>query len=170
MPNRFRSRGGSLRTTVRRKSEWVGSADQGFSSIAANTNVLSQSIVTNNGETIVRVRGLISVTPQVLTADIALIGAVGMGLVSEQAAVAGAASVPGPFSENFWDGWFMHEYYGYQWHGASAVGERIASVQIPFDSKAMRKTKAGSRVVVMVESQASAVNISIQFRMLFKLP
>ena len=57
--------------------------------------------------TIVRVRGLLSVGVQAFTADIEFQGAFGIGLVSDQAFAAGAASIPGPWTDPDWSGWLV---------------------------------------------------------------
>ena len=170
MPNRFRGRQGFVRS-VKRKSNWIESADQSFVAVGGGASVIHQSIVALDGETIVRTRGILLVGPDVFTADTNVIGAIGFAVVSEQAAAAGAASIPGPFSNGAWDGWFHHEFYCYRMEFIDGSGVLSpATVQVPFDSKAMRKTEANDRIVVMVESQASAALVGIYFRMLFKLP
>ncbi len=157
-------------TSTRRKSDWAGSADQGYTVISAGASVLQQSAVAVEGQTIVRVRGLLSLKPPSVTADQNLIGAVGFAVVSEQAAVAGAASIPGPYSDSDWDGWFLHEFWSFRLEFVDGTGILLSNLNIPIDSKAMRKVHSGDRIVIMAESQAGAVDVSVQFRMLFKLP
>jgi len=155
----------------RRKTDWINSADQAYIAIAGNTNVLHQSAVMLDGETIVRTRGIMSSQPSVYSADLNVIGAMGMAVVSEQAAVAGAGSIPGPWTNAAWDGWFVHEYYTWNFEFLSSVGVNTpSSVQQVIDSKAMRKVEAGDRLVVMVESEGDAHLVAVNFRMLFKLP
>ena len=160
----------------RRSSEWVGSADQGYLTIGAGASVLTQSFAIEGGgvspsPTLVRTRGVLSVrdasTP---TADKDFIGAMGMCVVSDEAVAAGAASIPGPWNNSNWDGWFVWIPYTFRIEFSSVTGIQIpGSVQIEFDSKAMRKVKLGDTVVVMIESEAASAAAAVSFRQLYKL-
>ena len=98
------------------------------------------------------------------------IGAWGMGIVSAQAFVAGAASIPGPYTDVEWDGWFAHGFWGFRQTAAGTVGNLVVNSQfMEIDNKAMRKINDTDVMVVMAESQADAARVSIQFRMLVKL-
>ena len=93
-----------------------------------------------------------------------------MGIVSAQAFAAGAASIPGPYSQADWDGWFVHGFWSYQQTVAGTAGTLLlSSREYVIDSKAMRKIQGSDVLVVMAESQASAAEVSIQFRMLLKV-
>ena len=158
----------------RRQTDWVASADQGFLAVAAGAKLIQQSLPISaaglSGATVVRSRGASSFTPQVLSGDVDIVGAWGMGIVSNEAFAAGAASIPGPWTNADWDGWFVWEPISYLFEVTDDVGRLLVGVQVPFDSKAMRKVDGGETMVVMVESQASAMEASINFRLLFKLP
>ncbi len=157
--------------TQRRKSTWVGSADQGFIAVGGGASVINQSLALADGETVVRVRGVLSVKPSVYTADVDIVGAMGFALVSNQALAAGAASIPGPWTNNASDLWFVWMPFAFRFEvGATAEVSFPASVQLPIDSKAMRKGDAGETIAVMVESQAAALEASVAFRLLLKLP
>ena len=56
--------------------------------------------------TIVRERGMFGWATDQVAVDETQTGAVGFAIVSEIAAAAGAASVPGPFTDASWDGWY----------------------------------------------------------------
>jgi len=157
----------------KRQLQWVGSADQGFVAIGANASVLHQSNGTLAGTTIVRTRGGFSVIPASRDVDLEVIGAIGMGIVSAQAFIAGAASIPGPFSDADWSGWLYWSPFQYLFESTTDIGRLIlgttgAGAEV-IDSKAMRKVQANEVLVVMVESQAGAFLASINFRMLLKL-
>ena len=139
--------------------------------IGAGASVINQSSTGFlAGDTIVRTRGLLSIMPSVFGIDLTVIGAMGFGIVSNQAFAAGAASIPGPWSNADWEGWFLHQYFAWKFEVTTDIGRLIGSVQIPFDSKAMRKMDGTSEtLVVMVESQANAISASVNFRMLVKL-
>ena len=153
----------------KRTTQWVGSADQGTVAVAAGAKVIQQSNATLGGTTIVRTRGVMDMRPQGFSADIEVIGALGIGLVSDQAFAAGIASIPGPFTDPDWDGWFMWEAFSYRFELTTDVGRMIIPYLMTLDSKAMRKVGQNQTLVVMVESQAAAFAASVHFRMLVKL-
>ncbi len=157
-----------------RKTTWIGTADQGYVAIGANANVIHQSLILDTSaivpsSTLVRSRGVISIQPNVYSADLDVVGAVGMRFVSDSAFAVGATAIPGPISANFDDAWFVFEPFAFRYDVTTDVGRLLASVQIMYDSKAMRKTADGETLVVMVESQAAAFDIAINGRFLFKL-
>jgi len=137
--------------------------------IGANASVLMETNATLINTTIIRTRGLLTTLPQVFSADLNIIGAFGIGIVSDQAAAAGAASIPGPWTDKDWDGWFVWLPFSWRFEVTDDVGRLIASVSTEIDSKAMRKVGANETVVVMAESQGAALNVSNPFRMLVKL-
>ncbi len=93
-----------------------------------------------------------------------------MGLVSDQAFAAGAVSIPGPWSDPDWGGWFVWIPWSFRFEFVSGTGIQMpGSVQIPIDSKAMRKVQPNETLVVMLESQSAAVTVAASFRMLVKL-
>ena len=148
---------------------WISSADQGYVTVGAGASVIHQSDATLPLTTIVRLRGILSVKAGTSGADQDLIGAVGMGIVSTEAFAAGAASIPGPFSNSDWDGWLWWQAYAMRWEFGTAVGQVVGSVQQVIDNKAMRKVGANEVVVVMAESQAAAAVVAINFRLLVKI-
>ncbi len=157
-----------------RATTWVAPADQGSVSVASNTSVIISSFdpfaaLLDASVTIVRSRGLLRVQPQTLTAGIEVNGAVGACVVTDQAFAAGAASIPGPWTNADWDGWFIWQEYSMRWDQATDVGRQIASIQYEIDSKAMRKVQANETVVLMAESQVGLIEAFFAPRMLFKL-
>jgi len=74
-------------------------------------------------------------------------GAFGMIVVTDLAAAAGAASIPGPFTDGGDDGWFLHQSIT-QMNGISGSAPEIYDI----DSKAMRKVEDGSVIAIMVEN------------------
>ena len=89
------------------------------------------------------------------------VGAIGGMVVSDLAFTAGAASIPGPFTQRNADTWSL-------WVPFQQVNEKIAAGgvgrnsggQQHFDSKAQRKLPNGSTYVIMVEN-AGAGGIEI---------
>ena len=157
----------------KRVIQWIGSADQGYTAVAAGANVIQQNGATLGNTTITRVRGGWSVQPQTYAADLNLIGVIGFGLVSDQAFTAGAASIPGLWTDPDWGGWFLWLPFQYRYEVTTDVGRLVLGGPGQgggeLDSKAMRKVAPNETLVVMVESQAVALNVSINFRMLVKL-
>ena len=168
MAHRVRSTRGAVRG-AKRLTQWVGSADQGTVAIAAGASAIQQSNATLGATTVVRTRGVLDVRPQGFSADIEVIGAMGIASVSDQAFAAGAASIPGPFTDSDWSGWWVWEAFSYRFELTTDVGRLIIPERMVIDSKAMRKIEPNETVVVMVESQAAAFAASVHFRMLLKL-
>ena len=155
-----------------RQVTWVAPADQGYVAVAAGTAVILSSFDANVNNmpkpTIVRTRGVVSVKPAVGT-DIEIVGAIGVGIVSDEAFTAGVASIPGPWSEADWDGWFVWRSFAFSQTQLDATGSLLNSIQIEIDSKAMRKQSENYTMVTLAESQAAAFEISTNLRTLFKL-
>ncbi len=154
---------------ARRVTQWVGSADTGFTTIGAGASVLMQSIATLGNTTVVRVRGIMSVTPGSVASDQNLVGAMGIGIVSDQAFAAGAASIPGPWTDPDWGGWLVWLPWSFAWEFGTAVGVQFRGVESIIDSKAMRKIAPNETLVVMGESQSAAAAVATSFRLLVKL-
>ena len=95
-----------------------------------------------------------------------------MAVVSDQAVAAGIASIPGPFSEAFWDGWFVWRSFTWDYDFKDATGAQvttIGSAVFEVDSKAMRKVSENETIVIVAESQSGAFGISTPLRVLLKL-
>ncbi len=170
MANRFQNRGGVRRGRgPQRVAQWVGSADQGSVAVTAGAKVVIQSNALLENATIVRVRGQLTTFPTVASADLNIIGAYGIGIVSDEAFAAGAASIPGPWSNKDWGGWFVWLPISWRFEFISGVGVLQAGITSVIDSKAMRKIGLNETVVVVAESQGSAFDVMDPFRMLLKL-
>ena len=169
MANSSRSRGLVRSRAQKRVTAWVGSADQGLVAVGGGAKVLVQSNATLIDTTIVRVRGTLGVRPNDSSADQNVVGAYGIGIVSDQAFAAGAASMPGPWSDKDWGGWLVWMAIGFRYEFISGTGALLGSVQQIIDSKAMRKVQQNETVVAVAESQAVAFDIYDPWRMLVKL-
>ena len=152
-----------------RTSQWVASADQGAQTVAAGALSILQSNATLESTTIVRTRGVLSIRPTSFGTDQAIDGAFGIGAVSDQAFAAGAASIPGPWTDADWGGWLVWILFSMRFEVTTDVGRLIANQNQEINSKAMRKVKPNETVVVVAESQSSAFSVSSPFRMLVKL-
>jgi len=190
-----RLRGSGSRTrfasSQRRKSSWgIGvqtGADGAPQAIAASMAQIATGGVTalNDGLTIVRTRGelLIWVEAVSVAAGNGFHGAFGIAIATQQAFIAGAASLPQPIDEEDWDGWLFHKYFGVFAGGLVAAGTAAdqanqvnnvsAAVRIEIDSKAMRKMNTDQTVygtIQVVELGTAAMKWAVNSRMLSKLP
>jgi len=129
-----------------------------FVTVAAATKVLIASFVNSNpgiGEVVRRSRGRFGVISDQASVTEQCIGAIGFVVVSDLALAAGAASIPGPFTDASDDGWFV-------WEGFATVSQFTLAVSnasaaqgaglFEFDSKAMRKVPDGFSIAVMAEN------------------
>ncbi len=173
MPNRLSRYRGGVTRGKRRATEWIASADQGFIGVATGASVLTQSFTPTEQETIVRTRGWLYIRPTILTATSDMSGAFGLGIVSNQALAAGAASIPAPWTDASWDGWLVWIPFSFRVDigAGQATGPTRSNVGQghTIDSKAMRKVELNESVVVMCESQVGGFSVDAKFRMLFKL-
>jgi len=170
---RFRSRGFPSRGK-RRAVTWVGQPDQGYTTIGANAKVLIASFDPSAAglpkPTIVRSRGQVSIRPPVSTStDAAIVGAYGLGIVSDQAFGVGITAIPGPWSRSDWDGWVVWRSFAFMLDFYTGAGVIMASIQQEVDSKGMRKMSDNETLVFVAESQAVSFDISMNIRTLFKL-
>jgi len=179
MTNRIRSPRFVVRSGTRRMTEWAGSADvTGTSSVAAAAKVLDQSLTQAVLEavtpaTLVRTIGSLYVrSDQTATTENAF-GAMGAAVVKENARAAGAASLPGPITNEDDDVWFLYQFFNAGIVVGSEVGFRGSSVwyEYQFDSKAQRKVVSGDAVVFMLENASGTAGFVyiLKWRMLFKL-
>ena len=175
----------------RRKTSWEtgprSSSDgatiqlSGSSSVLGITGLLSLQ----DGITIVRIRGDLNMflTLAGVPGD-GFSGAFGIGLTNENAFAAGIGSVMLPITDEDWDGWLYHRYFGLNSGGpiaaATADTQRMGvnaisgAMHFEVDSKAMRKFDAGMVLYCGVEGleQGAAAQMEWAFRCrtLIKLP
>ena len=143
----------------RQPSSWSRVIPQQTSLVAAATKVLVNIIVLSNpgiGETVRRTRGLIMVKSDQSAAEEQQFGAVGFVVVNDLAIAAGAAAIPGPFSEQDDDGWYVWQ----PLFSSFESGETSAQFY-PFDSKAMRRVEEGFSVAVMVENASATTGLEV---------
>ena len=102
--------------------------------------------------TIMRTRGFCSIQPQVFSADLDITGAIGIGVVTAEAFAAGVASIPEPFTDADWGGWFVWRTFAYHLEFATAASVNFPVWDFEIDSKAMRKVGTNEVMVVIAES------------------
>ena len=156
------------RKGTRRLIQWIGPADQGFVSVASAGAILLFNFAITEPVTVVRVRGQVAIE-MANAANLNVIGAIGMVIVSAEAFAAGVASVPEPFSNADWGGWFVWRSFSYRMAVGDQTGFRVISRDFEIDSKAMRKVSPNEVIVMVVEFQAGAFSVSAPLRMLLKL-
>ncbi len=158
-------RGGSRR----RQTLWLADTDPtGFTLLAAGTAVLQNSLnaaaLSLRPFTVVRSRGLLSIISDQQTASEEPLGAVGGIVVTDQASAAGVASVPTPSSESSSD-WFFYEYFCSTAVLLSSVGWVEPTVMnVPIDSKAMRKVDLGEDLIMVLENGNGTHGLRFQLR------
>ena len=164
----------------RRKTSWIiGPKQDTTSKSVAGASLWATGIQTGqDGNTIVRIRGQISGVLEVVTAvgDGFDNSAFGIGLVTDEAFAAGVTSIPGPLSDDDWDGWMWHQFLG------PIIGQSVTELGVApmeafrfdIDSKSMRKFEEGMTVVGVIElgSETGAATLKWggRTRMLIKLP
>ena len=120
--------------------------------IGATAKVLLGSFTADLPTTVRRTRGLVSFRTDQTAGSELPFGAFGMCVVSDDAFAAGAASIPGPFTDAFSDLWFVHEFFIAPTRYATVAGQDNSAMIVSIDSKAMRKVGEDETVAVMIEN------------------
>ncbi len=155
-----------FQTRTRRKTQWGQGPSAADVSISSNAAALwSVTSVVTSKATITRVRGLCEF--MLNTADTigaGFFGAVGLILVSDEAAAAGVNSVPSPLSQ-LDAGWLWHSFYSVRTVTAT-IGDGVNSssvyLRISIDNKAMR-IQAPNQTLVGVIDQTESTNAVMEF-------
>jgi len=170
-----RFRGGARRFTSsnRRLTQWFRATDiTGYTTVGPGIAILDQSLVgITEPITSVRCRGSISMVTDQEAATEQPFGAVGMCVVTDQAAAIGVTAVPTPITDKDSDAWIMHKYIYAPMVFGSAIGLHNLSQTFDFDSKAMRKVPEGSVLIWVVENSSPSFSFqyALQFAVLIKL-
>ena len=175
----------------RRKTSWtVGpetSVNGATQVITASSAVLATTgaAVAEDGLTLVRTRGeLVCLLGISASQGDGFHGAFGIGVATLAAFTAGIGSVPTPLTEEDWNGWLYHRYFGLFSGGpiaaatAAQQGDQVnstsAALRVEVDSKAMRKLSMDMIVYAAVEvvelGAASSMEFAFNSRLLVKLP
>jgi len=159
--------------SAKRKTVWIGTAIQSDVALASSVSLIVSAFSPVDlgalKPTVVRSRGLFSVWPTAFGADLDFSGAYGLGIVSDEAFVAGQGSIPRPFDDDDWPGWIVHGYFAGHLEFQSGTGIENTIQQHVIDSKAMRKVGPNETLVWMAESHEGAVQVNIQARVLLML-
>ena len=166
------------RNRIRRRTEWTAiTAATGFTTLGQASVQLVASLTGAQVDafgpfTIVRTIGYLSVVSDQGAAAEAPMVSFGAAVVSEQARVAGVASLPTPGEENESDLWFAYENVPYALEFSDATGIRSPANAIKyFDQRAKRRVSSGEAVVFVIENKASAAGsgVALDVRMLLML-
>jgi len=169
MPRRFQQ--GTFQRTARPNRSWFRVVTTTVQVVAANTKVLlATGVLDNQGidETILRTVGVLSIFTDNAGASEQQIGAFGIVVVTDLAAAAGAASIPGPITDGGDDGWQTYVPIAQAFRFETATGVRNISVNYPFDSKAKRVVSTGQSIAFMIENAHATFgfNAMLTMRML----
>ncbi len=140
----------------KRHGEWSDSTPQTALVSLAGSSVLLHNIFVPfaGGETVIRTRGLFGYRSDQSIADEDIMGAVGIGIVSEQAASVGVTAVPAPDTDAGW-GWLWHSYFAQSFVTEANSMVFNALQLIVIDSKAMRKVGDNERLVVVIQNSSA---------------
>ncbi len=164
----------------RRPVTWAIGPSSSQQLVSATGKILWTTSIVGAGEalerTIMRIRGggLFSVHAATAAQDGYEVG-LGIGLVSEQAFTAGAASIPGPLTDRDWDGWIWHSMTTCRASTATiadGVNSSPAAWRFEIDSKAMRKWDSGADALVgmleVTELGSATAELQANTRLLLK--
>ena len=155
---------------IGRLTEWIGPADQEYVAVASAGATLVASAPFESPGTIMRTRGHVSIRPEVVSADLSIVGAFGIGIVTSEALAVGVTAVPHPFRDADWGNWYVWRSFSYREEFQTAASVNFLSWDFEVDSKAMRKVRSNESFVMVAESQTGAFRISAPLRTLFKNP
>ena len=173
MAHRSRSSSFPRSAGPKRLTAWSGGTIvTGFVSLAATTAMVVDTLVPAvERQTIVRIRGLLSVKSDQTGGDEDAVGAFGIAVVEEPAATVGITALPTPTSDIGSDAWMYWTPFTYSVEFADATGFQVNAAQsLVVDSKAMRKVENNQRLVSVIQN-ISAVGMEFHFmyRVLSKL-
>ena len=159
------------RSGARPNRAWVSTTSHtAYVTIPAATKVLVSTfaLLTEGIDlTLMRTVGRFSVTSDQSAGIEVQIGAWGAIIVTDRAATAGIASIPGAFTDADDDGWFVHQMFSRQ--GNVVVTMPVAET-FDFDLKGKRILNTGHVIAVVAENAgAQGLQINIQFRMLTQI-
>jgi len=149
---------------TRQATDWSRINLTGKVTVAPATKVLVATFALGNpgiSETVRRTRGLIAISSDQSAAVEEQIGAFGMMKVNDIALAAGAASIPGPVTDNSDDAWFV--WVPFAQRGSLTLAP--LSMSYEFDSKAMRTVEEGFGLAVMVENAHAGHTLEFQMSM-----
>jgi len=140
---------------------WARLVETTFTTVPVSSKVLMATLSLDNPgltETVIRSRGIISVitdTPLAAAPQVQL-GAFGIVVINDLALAAGAASIPGPVTDQDDEGWFVWQPIGQAIDATGSTAVTAVSKEYHFDSKAARRIETGFGAALMVENASAA--------------
>ncbi len=182
MARRFTGRGGAIKPPQRQiANDGLGIGFSGavltFGASADNKTVNSVGLLHSAAaSTLVRTRGWLQLSVEIAgLAPTRIVGAMGMIIVSEDAFLVGITALPGPLSDIEND-WFVWQPWTLHSDAVDPTGnDVISNFSQAFDSRGMRKLKAGQVLAIVWEASQShatagtVVNCTMGFRVQLKL-
>ncbi len=158
----FRRRGGRSFPPRQTNLDWARSETQALVTVAAGAKSILAGFNASADRTVRRVIGTYWVQGDDVSNQEFQVGVIGGMVVSDLAFAAGAASVPGPFTERSDDYWAL-------WVPFMQTNEKIANGGVGrnsggmqhFDSKAQRKLPHGSTYAIIVENSSASAGLEI---------
>jgi len=151
--------------TVGGRTNWSRLVPTTSTVVAAGTKIVLTTFVLDNpgiSETVRRTRGRFFFASDQGSSTEEVHGAWGAVVVTDAAAAAGVASMPGPVTDASDDNWFVWEPFGNML--ANVATGNIAATNEPlvdFDSKAMRKVATGFQLAFIVENSSGSTGFRI---------
>jgi len=168
--------GRPFQTTSRRQTTWeLGPGGNTVSTITDSLSTILGAGVspTNDGLTIVRLRGSLQAYLTAGTINVGMHCAIGAGIVSNDAFAVGVTAMPDPIADVEWKGWLYHRFFDVHSAGTFDQTDPNVSIRFEIDSKAMRKLGFNETlffVVETVEAGAASMAVFADSRVLVKLP
>ena len=121
---------------------------------------------TIDGLTLTRVRGLfVARVSSVAAVTDRMYGAVGIAQFTENAWGAGIGSMETPWSDADWDGWLWHSFFDVGTEAGGAGG----TIQIPIDSKAMRRSPEGEVIGAVLQVALETGTVQLETSCLYRI-
>ena len=129
-----------------------------------------------DGTTLLRLRGTFTAHVSAIAAALdGFTGAFGVGIIDLQAFTTGVTACPTPIAEQDWDGWLFWETFSLK-SVTATISDGVNSIglylQMPVDTKAMRKVKQDDVIyaaVEVTEAGTSQINYHFDSRLLLAL-
>jgi len=91
------------------------------------------------------------------------LAAVGLCIVSDEAAAVGVTAIPRPYGDAESDFWFTHEFWAAPISRADSTGFAKVDSRVILDSKGMRKMSEDQTIALVIENAATTGGV--QFRL-----
>ena len=150
----FRRRAIARRSGGKRETSWIAiaPATASIDSSSVFMSSLNAAALALRPFTIVRTYLEIMLRGDNLGANESVVAAVGMAVVSDQAAAAGVASVPTPLTELGSDLFYIHQIAMQRFNFITVSGVLLGGQHYSINSKAMRKVNNDSDIILVSEA------------------